>query len=371
MNPVPPIDFLLRHRFWELHEAAFILVDRWPKDVCYWGAPRLPWLDGLDERNAYLAPLTESGYCPKQLGREFQKALAILERGILSGDLLNLPANLHLSCYGANQTFLIPPIDAITLGLSNDLILSQALATHLGIEQIKETQKKRNLLKITRDQTIAQFILSREQIISISDLCRHDLMKRFGSGQTSCDAELKSIRRAVEPLIVGNKPIDYSPAPLASIKQGAALRFSLLKEVAKTISSLAIDSIGLEKIEGYTEGEMIQSMLSNPILEMYIAEASNFTKIFVRRWCLDRLLRIYSHPRMLEIPAQTRKDMKIAELKYIHIRWGLKGMRVETFPPAEKEKFAPLLNEAEKLERRIDPTRLPFVQNFFLKGNRE
>lgn len=368
MNPIPPIDLLLGHRFWELHEAAFILVDRWPKDWCYWGAPRLPW---LDDQRMYLAPTTESGYCPKQLGREFQKALAILERGILSGDLLNLPANLYLHSYGANQTFLIPPIDAITLGLSNDLIVSQALATHLGIEQIKETQKKRNLLKITKDQTIAQFILSRERIVSISDLCRHDLMKRFGSWKASCDAELKSIRRAVEPLTVGNKLIDYSPSPLASIKQGAALRFSLLKEAAKTISSLVIDSIGLEKVEGYTEGEMIQSMLSNPILDMYIADASNFTKIFVRRWCLDRLLRVYNHPKMLEIPAQTRKDMKIAELRYIHTHWILKDLRVETFPPAEKEKFAPLLNEAERLERRIDSTRLPFVQNFFLEGNRE
>ena len=115
---------------------------------------------------------------------------------------------------------------------------------------------------------------------------------------------------------------------------------------------------------------MIQSMFSNPILEMYIADASDFTKNFVRRWCLDPLLRFYSHPKMLEIPARARKDMKIAELKYIHIRWGLKYLPVETLPPADKEKFAPLLNEAEKLERRIDPTRLPFVQSFFLEGNR-
>lgn len=184
--PVPRIDLLLRHRFWEIHEAAFILVDRWPLDLCYRATPRLPW---AGERNVFLAPLDERGYCPKQLGAVYQGALSLLERGVLSGALPNLPANLCLSCYGANQTFLVPPIEAIILGLSSDLIVSRGLAKHLEIEQIVESKKRRNLLKFTVDQTIAQFILSRDGAVSVSALCRHPLMEKFGSAGRSCDVE--------------------------------------------------------------------------------------------------------------------------------------------------------------------------------------
>ncbi len=222
--PVPRIDFLLQHRFWELHEAAFILVDRWPRDLCYRATPRLQW---ANERNMFLAPQTENGYCPKELGPEYQKALALLERGILSGRLLNVPGNLYLSCYGANQTFLIPPIEAITLGLSNDLTLSQVLAKHLEIEQIKESRKQRNLLKFTVDQTIAQFILNRDGAVSISALCRHALMERFGSAKKSCDAERKSIRRSLTSLFGTGKNFKNSLTPIKAIKMGRAFRFSL------------------------------------------------------------------------------------------------------------------------------------------------
>jgi hypothetical protein len=364
--PVPRIDILLRHRFWELHEAAFILVDRWPRDLCYRATPRLQW---ANERNVFLAPQTENGYNPKQLGPEYQKALSLLERGILSGELLNIPANLYLSCYGANQTFLIPPIEAIILGLSHDLILSQVLAKHLEIEQIVDAKKPRNVLKFTIDQTIAQFILTHEKIDSISILCRHDLMKRFGSAKKSCDKELKSIRRSLTSLFGAGKLLNYCPAPISAVRTGRAFRFSLLKELIKTITLLVVESLGPDQMGNYTEGELIHTILSGPILAMYLHDVSHFTKILTRRWCLENLFNYYSHEKIRDIPANTRKDMKITELKFININLIMKDMRVETFSPVEKETIAYLLNAEKELEQRVDPSRLPFVQNFFLEGN--
>ncbi len=367
--PVPRIDILLQHRMWELHEAAFILTNRWPSDLCY-RAARVPHYLQLG-RNVFLAPQSENGYCPKQLGPEFQKAIVILERGILSGEILNVPANLYLSCYGANQTFLIPPTDAITFGLSNDLILSRELARHLELEQIEKSKKQRNLLKFTVDQTVAQFILNREEVMSISALCRHPLMERFGSAKKSCDAERKSIRRSINYLFETMRDSKNSLTPIQAVKMGRAFRFSLLKEITKTVALLVTDSIGHDLMGNYTEGEMVHFILSNPVLATYLQDASNFIKTLARRWCLEILFNSYNHEKIHEIPANTRKDMKIIELKFINMHLILKDMRVETFSPSEKETIAPLLNSAKELERCMDPDRLPFMRKFFLEGNQQ
>lgn len=180
---------------------------------------------------------------------------------------------------------------------------------------------------------------------------------------------MKGIRRSLSSLSTPCGARTNSLVPIQAVKRGRSFRFSLLKEVVKTVTLLVTDSIGPLQMGNQTEGEMIHAVLSAPVLAPYLQGASRFVGMLARRWCLEKLFDWYSHDKMREIPADTRKDMRINELKYINANLILKEMRVEAHSPPARETVAPFLNMVKELERLVEPARLPFVKNFFPEGN--
>lgn len=365
--PIPPISALLKNTVLEIHEAAFLLTNRWPENLSYHEGEFPSW---LGEKNAFLVP-GKGGYCPKKLGQKYRKALSVLQELVSSGELPNLSLDLRLPCYGKSKTILVRTLHTVMLALSHDLSLSEKLSNGLKFKQIQE-KKRRNSSKITIDRTIAQSIINKEIAITSIGICRHDLMKQFGSVVQSTDMELRSIRRAVAPLLKG------SISPLPEVKKNGTFCFSLFKEVVNTVTLLTMHPIDQDQSDYLLEAEFINSILSSPILTMYLSDESDFLKLFARYFCSSKISKtLYHHEKLNLIPHTHRSQMTIGELKYLHTSLilddlsfvpedvGNKGIS----PEGRKILTDGLLETQKTLGSRIEPGRRSFVKKLLLKDS--
>lgn len=358
----PSIQLLLSQNFWECHEVAYILT-KWPENLIAVGIPR-QISDRLGLRRiAFCVPDTRLN--PKKLGAQFQKVLSEIKHSIASGELPAVAENLFLgNCYGKNVTYLISAQEVILWALLKGITLPENLSKAINIYQLNDVKLPKYSHQRVKNQVIGQYLLGINPNLNVSELCKHDWMRRFGTVKESNDEELKMVRRALNdlfdsqgsrgrPLKEQKKGRQYVYRPIREIIQKdfdgiMRICFPLFKTAIEIAIKIKMEILGRGCLFKMTENEFALEFFEEALVKSYTEGGSEFLMEMIKRFCREALERIYNHPRIQYLSPEIRNSSTIGLLYALHIKLLQDDMPLEGLSEEDKKSMESYFTEMNK-----------------------
>jgi len=284
----PSLTVFLKHKYWGIHEAAFVLTN-WPnKDLfeCY----ITPLSEDVKEDRSFFYMLPhDRSFDPYMFGKEYQRVFCDIKTSI---ENKTLPARFEYLFDGVS--YLVSPQDLIVWALLRGRVLPEILQKELRIYQIKKKSTK-PLQKNVKKKILAQFCLSKNQAMSMEELCRE--VKYLDDSENS---DYTASRRVINelfdsqgvrgrPSIGEKKPRKYTPKPILEVVEFSSdglihYQFPLLKDAMLLAAQIKLQIISEDQPLKITKEEFLDKFMNDDVVNLYIKNAPELIVNLVRRF---------------------------------------------------------------------------------------